>query len=546
MEKPALWAEVPALDLHDVFSHPLCPEALLAAHPDLAEYPVSLVLANSGLSLEVRRRYFVTCQVGLKWSRYTRGVDPRPLGADFLDLLRRAGFPPEAPLGRRLSAATLTEEETRTLAAYSPVCHQLANLQPRCAPELVVVEAQSPEEGRRAFAAAHPRLPLEWLEPLALDASWEVKRGVIRNPQVAPGLLLRLAAQHPELHSELAQAPTLPASLLLDWAQHHKDPFVLEHVVVHPALPEEALPVLCRRPLPPQLIEKILRARALSPERWVELARHPSSQVRCLIASDPRIAAEALALLSADPDDLEVLKRVAAHAHTRPEDLSRLAGHDQPSVIEPALNNPNLPRDRATSGRARLQGIVAELAQAVGNDPLALSRLAASPWPAVRLVVAKNASTPVLALLSLLPTLRQQVLGNWYWLLTLDEPTLNNRFPMKDLVVAAEHPQCPPELLESDEAAREPGVVAALLRNEAFPLEARRRCFSRQAARLQGPAPGLGDLLGAEFVELHRRAGFRPGQDPAPAEALTEAEWQELVGWGPLGARLASEAGRRR
>ena len=197
-----------------------------------------------------------------------------------------------------------------------------------------------------------------------------------------------------------------------------------------------------------ELLKTALENPQVTPEIFMELARHWNEFARFVVAESLCTPVEVLCFLAKDLN-YGVRLRVASHPRIPVEQLTALARDESPSVRASAAGNPSLPSELLID---LADDRVCDVRKAVAGNPQTpievLRRLSKDEESIVRAFVASNSKTPPDILISLTQDKSKTVL---YFL--------------------AENPKAPLEVLQRLLQNPDPYVFSRVLCNPALPLD---------------------------------------------------------------------------
>ncbi|MGW7428449.1 hypothetical protein ACWGIN_02765 [Streptomyces sp. NPDC054861] len=413
-------------------------------------------------------------------------------------------------------------------------------------PEWARLFASDPAVERRERLAACPGLPADVVETLAADADarvveelalWttpetaaglathpyaEVRRAVAVNEATPPAVLAALLTgdglppaercrvcdreETPFVHDPHCPRPDcdLPPDASCDGSHRSALHAVREAALRNPATPAEAVVAFTDDPSP--LRRSALAARSdLPAEVYARLAEDASPLVRADLAGNPAIAPAVMRVLATDRAD-EVRRAVAHHPRVPLDTLASLAGGTRIGAGLP-------PRVAAAS-------------------PAEVERLAASPDPAVRMLVARRRDLPAAVRDALATDPDAKVVASLAPHPGLSEARLRamaDRHGGRVAAAVASNPDAPPALLE-DLARHRPTprkALHAIAGHRHAPASALLACL--EDAKARPLAAGHPSLPPRTLVELLTDPDERVAEAAAANPSLPAVVREGLV-----------------
>ncbi|WP_328306812.1 hypothetical protein OG432_01310 [Streptomyces sp. NBC_00442] len=266
-----------------------------------------------------------------------------------------------------------------------------------------------PSAARRARLAACPGLPSDVVRTLAVDpdvqvvaelALWsdvpDVVAGLVRHPHTA---VRRAAAANevtpPDLLAALLTGEGLPPARWCEVCEREAIPFVHERACPRLAC---ALPPGARCDGSHGSAVQALRRAALDnpatpADAAARFAGHESALLRWSVARRPGLPAAVYERLAADPVP-GVRADLAENAAVGEQVLRTLADARDIDVRRSLARNPSLPLDVLSDVAGTMKKGAAPLPRIAAATPAETARLARSPIPAVRLLVARRRDLP--------------------------------------------------------------------------------------------------------------------------------------------------------
>lgn len=303
-----------------------------------------------------------------------------------------------------------------------------------------------------SVVAAESAAPIQVLEQLCMDSTYEVRAGVAWNKIASASILESLSGDPDDyVRMHVARHPATPAQVLKRLAGDSEQR-VLENVAANPNTPPEVLQLLCTsarlqaavagNPATPETFrqsllstmatsshhyprgdaaancfaaaslltalakdesravrERLVRNPSIPDEALRILAVDPESGIRALVAENPRVSVELLRILSRDESDF-VRGQVARSKLSPSSILEELAREQNAWVTQEVAGNPNTPLHvleslaKDSDEKVRL-GVAAN----PKTPPEVLQKLAADRVTEVIVKAVGNPETPVLAMI---------------------------------------------------------------------------------------------------------------------------------------------------
>ncbi|MFI7355622.1 hypothetical protein ACIBTP_16910 [Streptomyces avidinii] len=343
----------------------------------------------------------------------------------------------------------------------------------------------------------------EWAHLLAAHPSSGIRWKLASCPGLPPDVVDRLAADPDgEVVAELALWTSGPVAARLAL---HPDPRVRLAVAANPATPVESVLALAEDP--ELSLNWALSERTDLPQSlYARLAADPLTGVRATYAHNRGVGPELIRVLAADPVE-DVRRALAAHPHVPLDLLAELA-------VEHRTGSDLLPRIAAAT-------------------PAELAELAASPFPAVRMLVARHRDLPAQVRDALAGDPDAAVVQAVAPHPGLSEAALRamvERYGVQVLARVAANPDATGALLE-DLTRHRPGVRRALKEVARHPHAtgpALLACLADRTARLLAaahpalPPEAVTELLGDEDRSVAEAAAGNPSLPCAAMARLLE------------------------
>ncbi|MFE7193726.1 hypothetical protein [Kitasatospora sp. NPDC057541] len=398
------------------------------------------------------------------------------------DLARRLAADPDPWLRGRLAACPdLPDDVVRRLAEDRDpeVVAELALAAP---PDLAAALAHHPHTTVRRAVAANDRTPPDVVHALLTGDALLTGGTLPTGEALPPAGACPVCERHtvPYEHGqdcEFPDCPALPGTVCSgehETGRHH----ITANALAHPATPPATAARFAGHPAAAPRAELAART-DLPPEVYRRLATDPVRWVRSALAENPAID----------------------------EDVIRILAEDESSDVARSLaDHPRLPLDVLTRLAARGHAHATLLPRIAAASPTEVAQLAASPEPAVRMLVAERRDLPPAIRDALAADPDAKVLKAIAPHPGLPEPLLRAMLTRHGVRVAARmatNPDASPALL-TDLAHHRPPVrtaLRAIASHPAAPLPALTACLEdRQARPIAAANPSLPPTLLTELI----------------------------------------------